>query len=363
MKISVSTIVLILIIIIALIALLIGTGLISYRVGKNAGMLLRPIDAARPVNTYLFYEAPPEVQEELTKSLRSFSSRNIPLPDFFDARQKWPGSIEGALDQGTCGSCWAFASAQAIADRFRISDPDNRELREQMSYTPYVTGAITYTITNTLSPYELVYCDICELTDTVFPIAAAHLTGKNKECEQGCDGGYISHTYQYIAEYGLRSMKCLPPTCNPMDPPGGKQYCDCPLLTEQNIPCEVYIPRFVYMLFSDSNLPKEEKKRIIMEDLYTYGTVTVTFETHNSFGNFFAKNPNGVYGWKDRTPGDYSTGGHAVNIIGWGTDEETGIFYWICRNSWGPYWGNNGFFKIEYDMDKILEPVHMGARI
>ena len=38
---------------------------------------------------------------------------------------------------------------------------------------------------------------------------------------------------------------------------------------------------------------------------------------------------------------------HAVQAIGWGQDEVTGIPYWIVKNSWGPNWGENGFAKIQ----------------
>lgn len=38
-------------------------------------------------------------------------------------------------------------------------------------------------------------------------------------------------------------------------------------------------------------------------------------------------------------------GGHAVKMIGWGV--EGGVKYWICSNSWGTGWGENGFFKIK----------------
>lgn len=38
-------------------------------------------------------------------------------------------------------------------------------------------------------------------------------------------------------------------------------------------------------------------------------------------------------------------GGHAVKIIGWGVEGKTN--YWICANSWGTSWGENGFFRIK----------------
>ena len=46
----------------------------------------------------------------------------------------------------------------------------------------------------------------------------------------------------------------------------------------------------------------------------------------------------------DKPIGDGEVG-HAVRVVGWG--EENKIPYWICANSWGIHWGENGYFKIQ----------------
>ncbi|PAV79187.1 hypothetical protein WR25_07627 [Diploscapter pachys] len=49
------------------------------------------------------------------------------------------------------------------------------------------------------------------------------------------------------------------------------------------------------------------------------------------------------------TAGSY-TGGHAVKLVGWGT--ENGTPFWRIANSWNADWGENGFFRILRGVDE-----------
>ena len=42
---------------------------------------------------------------------------------------------------------------------------------------------------------------------------------------------------------------------------------------------------------------------------------------------------------------------HEVSLVGWGNDGTSE--YWIMRNSWGSYWGENGFARILMHKDNL----------
>jgi len=74
----------------------------------------------------------------------------------------------------------------------------------------------------------------------------------------------------------------------------------------------------------------------IMAELSTNGPVTAAYTVYEDFLTY----KSGVYSHVSGS----ELGGHAVEIIGYGT--LNGVKYWTVKNSWNPSWGDGGYFKI-----------------
>ena len=44
---------------------------------------------------------------------------------------------------------------------------------------------------------------------------------------------------------------------------------------------------------------------------------------------------------------------HGVLVVGCGTDQATGLYYLLVKNSWNTTWGDKGYFKLYWDGEKI----------
>jgi len=76
------------------------------------------------------------------------------------------------------------------------------------------------------------------------------------------------------------------------------------------------------------------------------GPVLVAFTVHYDFFSYTS----GIYHW-DGSSG--IAGGHAVVIVGY----DNAYQYWKVKNSWGPDWGENGFFRIGFGEGGIEDNV------
>jgi len=231
-------------------------------------------------------------------------SRTIPqiidpsLPTEFDGRKEWPGCIHPVLDQGDCGSCWAFAASEVLSDRFCI----------------HSNGSINVV----LSPQNLLSCE---------------------ELNWGCAMGSLPMwAWRYLQNYGITTMGCVP-----YQSYGG----DVPSCQNSDAECE---DAEKWKLYAAANYTQcgsllnpsrhvEEIMNAVMQ-----GPVDSTF---NVWGDFF-EYTSGVY---THQGGDYE-GLHSVKIIGFGV--ENGVDYWLVQNSWGSGWGDHGFFKIARGTDECF---------
>ncbi|CAN9507462.1 unnamed protein product [Ophioblennius macclurei] len=240
---------------------------------------------------------------------------DIKLPDSFDARQQWPNcpTIKQIRDQGSCGSCWAFGAAEAMSDRICIQ-----------------TGG---KVSVEISAEDVLTC--CE------------------DCGMGCFGGYPAAAWDYWVNTGLvtgglynSKVGCRPYTIAPCEhhvngtrPPCHSE--ETPRCDQQCIdgyalsyPKDKHFGRRSY-----SVSPQQQQ---IMTEVYKFGPVEAAFFVYADFLQY----KKGVY---QHVSGEM-LGGHAVKILGWGT--ENGTPYWLVANSWNSDWGDQGFFKIKRGSDE-----------
>jgi C1A family cysteine protease len=85
-----------------------------------------------------------------------------------------------------------------------------------------------------------------------------------------------------------------------------------------------------------------------MEKLVCQGAVSTSIRINDCIKNYAG----GIIwdGDENATCGCSNVGGtnHAVAIVGYGVDHSNEICrkYWILKNSWGPEWGEGGFFRL-----------------
>merc|ERR1719162_1513279 len=265
----------------------------------------------------------------LPKAESTLTASDVPAE--FDSETNWPqcAKVIGDIrDQSNCGCCWAFAGASAASDRMCIS-------------------------TNATLMLPLSAQDVCFNSN-----------------EDGCQGGQISTPWNYVQNtgvvtggqntatgdgktdpfkgMGLCSSFSLPHChhhgpvgsdpypaegaagCASQSSPQGPTSCD----NDAKAPHDKFNSD-KYTFTGDTISPSGESA--IQQAIMEGGPLETAFTVYSDFENYAG----GVYEHKT----GQSVGGHAVRIVGWGVDG--GVKYWKVANSWNPYWGEKGYFRMK----------------
>jgi len=203
-----------------------------------------------------------------------------------DWRSRLNSSSKFVRDQGSCGSCWAVAAVGALEMHAEALHGD----------------------TEPLSFEELVDC-----------------VPNPKKCggEGGCKGATAELAFEYVREHGLSAasdykgyMSGGDGSCRASSQAGGHK-------STRSAGWE--------------RLP-ENKLDPLLETVATKGPVVVSVDASK-----WSMYSSGVFDGCSQN----ATINHAVLLVGFGTDSESGKDYWVIRNSWGDEWGEQGHIRIQ----------------
>ncbi|QBZ81428.1 Peptidase domain containing protein [Pandoravirus celtis] len=318
------------------------------------------VGQARPSLTLL--RSSPSVNAQYRQLLAVNSGRlidEVKPPPNFDGRKQWNGLLSPVLDQGQCGGCWAFSSAGVLGDRFAI----------------HTKGAFGLA----LSPEHLILCGFskplavgnvsqadratieAQIATLQADLVQAHNLNRTFQGQVACYGNTLFLVSEYLYRYGTRSLRCDPYTLGNAQP--GQPLPPCRSLLPTLPPYErcktedridrIYRAIGRYYVSSDegagTNLTGaglQMQIEAIKAEIYKFGPIMAGYEVFRDFMQPGQGNPSwatGIYRYDGVSEKD---GGHAITIVGWGTDGDTGETFWIIRNSWGVAWGEAGYFRM-----------------
>nr|WQM87226.1 papain-like cysteine peptidase [Marseillevirus cajuinensis] len=296
-------------------------------------MELSRFESTTPRPSFTILRGDSETVEEFYRSknpsISSIDTLEKELPEFFDGRKKWNGLLSPVMNQGNCGACWSFSSTSSMADRFAIFS------QGKIKFVP--------------SPAKPIVCDYHPTVADLQSQQKIRQLNEKFSKDGACHGNSLPESFEYLYAYGTTTLDCFPYTfanyTNKEQLPFcvdllGEKLDHCP----SGVPMKIFRARIPY--FVQRKLRKDTTDRDLMADIYMRGPVSCGYVVYKDF--MFPKQfpdswKEGVYKHIQNSDTQEILGGHAVVLVGWGTSPK-GVPYWIVKNSWGPEWGDSGYF-------------------
>jgi len=134
-----------------------------------------------------------------------------------------------------------------------------------------------------------------------------------------CEGGWSDQALEFVKNNGIPQESFMPYQAN--------DGVSCSSVSTGWEATSVTIPGWGYITL-------EEIQVINIKNALMHHPVSANYIVYEDFAYYNG----GVY---EHTFGEYD-GGHAILIVGWENE------CWICKNSWGSNWGENGYFRIKW---------------